>query len=300
MLRILPLYLFIFLLITGVALSQDNRNKDIPENYQLLDRIIAVVNGRPVLESELILYQKFYRIPDRKKALEGLIDQILISQVAKRRGLNVSPEEVKKALEKLAERNGITVEELKKLFAKEGIAVVEVKDLIRRQILVARFIQLYIREKLLESMSEGKVMQFADIRILYLDKNSDNFKDKYEKVKKALKNKKNSFLDLVKLYSDDVLTKEDGGLLKNVKKGMLRPEVENKLWGRKRGEIFEVDTKEGVYFIKIEDIRKKLVEKGKDAEELNKKVDKEIKFLLKKLRENSIIEYLNYNESNRT
>ncbi len=296
MFRFLSFYFFTFLLITGIVLAKDVKKQKIPDNYQLLDRIIAVVNGRPVLESELILYQKFYRISDRKKALEGLIDQILISQIAKRRGLKVSPDEVKKALEKLAERNGITVEELKKLFAKEGIAVVEVKDLIRRQILVSRFIQLYIRDKLLEGMSEGKVMQFADIRILFLDKNSENFKEKYEKVKQALKNKDEKFSSIVKLYSDDILTKEDGGLLKNVKKGMLRAEVENKLWGRKRGDIFEVDTKEGVYIIKVEDIRKKLVEKGKDAEELNKKVKKEIDFLLKKLRENSIIEYMDYGD----
>ena len=289
--KILRLFLILFTLILtipSISFAQDN---NIPKDYVLVDKIVAVVNGRPILQSEVKLFQKFYGIKDEKKALEELINQILLSQAAKNMGLTASEGEINRYLLDLVKQNNLnSIEDLKNLFEREGIAFSEFKDLIRRQILVGKFTHNYLREKFLDAVEEGKVERVATIRVLYLDKSSPNFKDKYEKVKSSLY--KVPFAKLVKEYSDDEITRENGGLLKDIKEGFLNKDIDKKLWGHKKGDIFEVDTKKGVYFIKVEGIEKKLTSKIDNAK-LEKKIKKEIDLLIQKLRANSVIEYLN-------
>ncbi len=286
------IYLFVFILLIVPNLSFGKENKgNLPRDYILVDKIIAVVNGKPVLKSELKLFQEFYGIQNEKKALNELINQILISQTAENMGITASQEEINRYILDLAKRNNMTsIEELKEVFEREGIAFSEFKDLIKRQILVGKFTHQYLREKFLEATEEGKVEKSATVRVLYLSKKSPDFKEKYKKVKSLLY--KESFSKLVKLYSDDETTKENGGLLKNIKEGFLNKEIDKKLWGYKKGDIFEVNTNDGVFFVKVEGIEKKFTD-DIDNKKLEEKIKKEIDLLIQKLRENSVIKYIN-------
>jgi len=279
------------LFITPFNKAKAENNSNVPKDYVLIDKIIAVVNGRPVLESELKLFQEFYGIKDKKKALDELINQILISQAAENMGLKASQEEINKYLMDLAKRNNLdSITDLKKVFEDEGIAFSEFKDLVRRQILVGKFTHQYLREKFLEATEEGKVEKIATIRVLYLSKDNPDFEKKYKEVKSKLY--KVPFVELVEEYCDNPSLKESKGLIRNVKEGFLNEKIDKKLWDYKKGDIFEVDTKDGVYFIKVLSMEKKLTDEI-DNKKLEEKIKKEIDLLIQKLRENSVIKYLN-------
>ena len=285
-------YLFLFLILSVPTLTfANNKDNNLSKDYILVDKIIAVVNGKPVLKSELKLFQEFYGIQNEKVALNELINQILISQTAKNMGITASQEEINRYILDLVKRNNMnSIEELKEVFEKEGIPFSEFKDLIKRQILVGKFTHQYLREKFLEATEEGKVEKSATVRVLYLSKNSPDFEEKYKKVKALLY--KEPFSKLVKTYSDDETTKENGGLLKNIKEGFLNKEIDKKLWGYRKGDIFEVNTDNGVFFVKIEGIEKKFTD-DIDNKKLEEKIKKEIDLLIQKLKENSVIKYIN-------
>jgi len=80
--------------------------------------------------------------------------------------------------------------------------------------------------------------------------------------------------------------------LGEVKKGDLVKTLDKPIWEHKVGDIFEIDTDKGVYFIKIESEEKKIVHQEPTGEEVNKKLQKEVELYLKKLKENAVVEYI--------
>jgi len=290
--KILSLFFILFTLLPSLAKA--NNDLIIPPGYVLFDKIVVVVNGTPVLKSEVDLFKEFYRIPDEKRALEDLVNQILLAQAAERMGLKVSPEEIDMFLQDLARRNNLTsTEELLSLLTKSGVSIVEFKNLIRRQILVNKFVSAYIRDKIFEDMEtgNGKTEDVATIQVIVLNKNTPFFKEKYEELKKEIG--KESFANLFSKYNEDEALIDNQGIIENVKKGYLAEAIDKEIWQRNKGDVFEVDTPEKVYFIKIIDKKRKLSENEINEEELNKRIQEEIDRVLEKLKENSVITYLN-------
>ncbi len=261
-------------------------------SLQLADKIAIVVNGKPVLESEIDLAKQWFGIKDKKKAAERLIDEILIAEAAEKVGLNVTSEELNSAIEKLAKANGFSSsEEFLDMLREKGIVISEFKDLIKREILGAKFIQIYLRKNLFKGISEGKLIPVRDIRIIYLKKDSPDFPEKYKAVYKGIQ-RKEPFSQLAKEYSDDTLTAEKGGLLTGLRKGDLLPSLDKEIWKHNVGDIFEVKTDNGIYFIKIVKEEKKMSITPPAGKEIREKLKKEFDIFLKKLRENAVIEYL--------
>jgi len=285
-------FLSIFLILFVFFNNAIGEEKDLNGNYILIDKVIAIVNGTPVLKSELEIFQVFYNIPNEKEALEKLIDNILLSQAAEKLGIKVHPDEINAFLEDLARRNGLnSVDELLAIISRDGYSISEFKNLIRRQILINKFAALYIRERILEGIEPEDVEEVATIQIIVLNKNSPNFQEKYAKIEEELC--KESFENLFSKYNEDETLNETNGILKDVKKGYLMEAIDREIWKSKKGDIIEVDTGEKVYFIKIIDKKRKISEKGLTNEEINKKVEEELQKVLEKLRENSVIKYLN-------
>ena len=66
---------------------------------QIIEEVVAVVNGVPIIKSEMVRWIELTAIPgihkhkDRnKRALDMLIDELTLSQLAKERGLEDSPD----------------------------------------------------------------------------------------------------------------------------------------------------------------------------------------------------------------
>ena len=281
------IYVLIFSFILSFPLFA-NENKDI----QLADKIAIVVNGKPVLESEIELAKQWFGIQDKKEAAERLIDEILIADTAEKVGLNVTSEEINNAIERLAKANGFpSSKAFLDTLKEKGIIISEFKEIIKREILGAKFIQIYLKKNLFKGISEGKLVPVRTIRIIYLRKDKPDFPDKFKAVYKGIE-KGEDFAKLAKEYSDDSLTAEKGGLLEDLRKGDLLPALDKEIWKHKVGDTFKVETENGVYFVKIEKEDKKMSVTPPSGEEVRNKLKKEFDIFLKKLRENAVIEYL--------
>ncbi len=136
--------------------------------FQLVDRIVAVVNDGVITERELEervsavnrqLEKQGTPLPAQevlsRQLLERLIFETLQLQHAKEGGLKLDEQELDRALQRIAQDNKMTVTELRDNLAKDGVGLAKFRDEIRREMTVAR-----IRENRVESqvtVSESEV-----------------------------------------------------------------------------------------------------------------------------------------------
>ncbi|NPA58475.1 MAG: peptidylprolyl isomerase [Aquificae bacterium] len=275
---------FLLVFLFSLSYSQDR-------DVELYDRIVMVVNGQPVLQSELELAMEWFGIKDRKEAAQRLIDQILVSQAAEKLGIRVSPQEVEEAILRIARANRLdSVEEFKKKLEEKNLSYTEFKDLVERELLIQRYIQVHLRRTLFGGIKEGKQLKLRKVRIIFLSAKNDNFSQKYTYLRQNLKPE--NFGEMAKKYSDDPITAEKEGLLGEVKKGDLIKKLDDAIWSRKVGEIFEVPVENGVYFVYVESEEEKMVNQQPTGEEIKEKLKQEYELQLKKLRQQATIEYI--------
>ncbi len=280
-------FIFTLTLFSNSFSEEKNKKGDL----LLLDKIIMIINGEPILKSELEFSKIWFKTTDDKKALQNLIDIVLISQQAKKLGIRVSPYEIREALLNVAKANNFkTIKEFKEHLIDQGIVYSEFKSFVQREILRTKFIQLYLKPSIFKGIKEGEVQKVRKVRIIYLDKNKSGYINKLRQLEKLL-NKKN-FAEFAKKFSDDEFTKKEGGLLGYVKKGDLLKVLDDVVWNHKVGEIFELETENGTYFIYIESEQQKIVPKETLNQEQLKKLEKEYKMYVKKLRQDAYIEFL--------
>ncbi|WP_457643623.1 peptidylprolyl isomerase [Persephonella sp.] len=261
------------------------------KDWKLYDKIVLVVNGQPVLKSELELAMQWFGIKDRKEAAKKLIDQILVAQAAEKSGIRVSPKEVEEAIARIARANNLgSVEEFKKKLEEENLSYTEFKDLVKRELLIQRYIQIHLRRVLFGGIKEGKQVKLRKVRIIFLSSKDKDFKEKYRFLRENLRPE--NFSELAKKYSDDPITAEKGGLLGEVKKGDLIKKLDEAIWNKKPGEIFEVPVKNGVYFVYIESEKEQMINQQPTGEEITNKLKQEYEIQLNKLRQQATIEYL--------
>jgi peptidyl-prolyl cis-trans isomerase SurA len=137
------------------ATTDTGPHKDISTHGMLLDRVVALVNDGLVLESELDgqtreisarLRGQNVALPSsdvmRQQVLDRLVLEEIQAQRADRAGIKVSDEQVNAAMDDIAKRQNITLEQLPAKLASEGIDYpeyrIELKREIARQILRSR------------------------------------------------------------------------------------------------------------------------------------------------------------------
>ncbi|WP_457635980.1 peptidylprolyl isomerase [Persephonella sp.] len=261
------------------------------KDLKLFDRIIVVVNGQPVLQSELEIAMQWFGIKDKKEAVKKLIDQIIVAQAAEKLGIRVDPKEIDEAVLRIAKANNMeSIQQFKEKLIEQGFSYTEFRDLIKRELLIRRYIQVHLRRALFGGIKEGKLVKVRKVRIIFLSTSNRDFKDKYNYLIKNLK--ANNFSELAKKYSDDPVTAEKGGLLGEVQKGDLIKKLDEQIWERKIGDIFEVPVENGLYFVLIESENEKMLNQELSGEEIAEKLKNEYQIQLNKLRERAVIQYL--------
>jgi parvulin-like peptidyl-prolyl isomerase len=120
-----------------------------------IDRVVAIVNGDVILESELAR-RAAPAAPGpgkppppgaRKQALEGLIDEALIGQEASRARIAVSDEEVTAAITEIKTQNKLDDAGLAKALAAQGYTLELYREDVRGQIVRLRAINMFIRPR---------------------------------------------------------------------------------------------------------------------------------------------------------
>ena len=131
----------------GFALQAAAQTREIQGQGQLLDRVAAVVNDGVVLESEVddqmaavkerLRTQGQQMPPDpvlRSQIVERLVVQEAEIQRADRAGLKVSDETLNNAMTEVAQRNGITLQQLPQALAAQGVDYAGYRDSLRREL----------------------------------------------------------------------------------------------------------------------------------------------------------------------
>jgi len=244
----------------------------------LIDRIAAIVNGDPILLSEV----EERMPPDQKKdssalmqTLNQMIDQRLEIQSAHKKGITVSDGEVQKALDDTRTRNGLTDEEaFKKSLEKENLTLDKAREEVKSQILIQKLFQrdvypeVVLQDKDINTYYQAHQEQFKipekrEIsQILFPVRNGDEpaMKEKVrEEANLLLKRLKEGETadNILKGYKDEPapFTVSDLG---SFQKGELLPALDQAAFGTEPGKwSFPVETSLGIHLLKPgEEVRK--------------------------------------------
>ena len=252
----------------------------------LVDRVVASVNGDPILESDVKLGMLFYNTIDKKEVISKLVDIWLINQFLQGKGIGVQEELLDQALVKIAQANNMSLEKLQNELQKEGLTLRDLKEFLRKELLFSQGIYAVLLREVnvsaldleLEKLKRGEVEVKRLVEVLVVDKKDG------ERFMKALEKTKD-LQELAKALGLKVET-----LL--VKKGELVEGLDKEVWNAKVGDLVFGEDKEHIYVAKVLGVKEEY--KGKSLEELKeelleKKLEERKKELLQNLRKRSFI-----------
>jgi len=243
-----------------------------PSKGKVVDRIVAIVNNECITLSELKAYasdilrrtnQKDRVIDDNLLAqlLPQLIDQRLISQEIKKRGIKVGKREVDMAIQDILTRNRLTMDQLRWMLKSEGKDLKSYRKEIKTQIEHLRLVSSEVRNQIVvtdeeveaylkkhpkKDPSKGLVYSIQDIFIGFDDKSMDR--------KRALIIAKET-LEAIRRGDETVSSKfKDMG---SFTLSEMAPFVRNHVKNLKKGEVSEVvETDSGFHIFRVKDIFK--------------------------------------------
>ena len=252
----------------------------------LVDRVVASVNGDPILESDVKLGMLFYNTTDKKEVISRLVDMWLINQFLQGKGIGVQEELLDQALIKIAQANNMSLERLQNELQKEGLTLRDLKEFLRKEILFSQGIYAVLLREVnvsaldleLEKLKRGEVEVKRLVEVLVVDKKDG------ERLMRALEKTKD-LRELAKALGLEVET-----LL--VKKGELVESLDKEVWNAKVGDLVFGEDKEYIYVAEVVEVKEEY--KGKSLEELReelleKKLEERKKELLQNLRKKSFI-----------
>ncbi|MDA7841559.1 peptidylprolyl isomerase [Gammaproteobacteria bacterium] len=180
------------------------------ENYD--DKIIAIVNDKVILKSEVqlaidylspdIITKEYMGLNDQeiiKKVLEGLIETSLLIQAADRYGINISDIALESKISEIAKSQKMTINELRNSLIREGRDYISYTQEIKNQMAIETLFisQFYSRMNVTEEEIENfiereKINQYGNfeydlIEFVILDEDklldSDSINDIYNNIK---------------------------------------------------------------------------------------------------------------------
>ncbi|NJD05002.1 MAG: molecular chaperone SurA [Methylococcaceae bacterium] len=142
---------------------------------EVVDRIVAVVDDGVILESELIekvgaikknLRQSNTSLPPDsilvRQVLERMIVDKIQAQMAERAGVRVDEETLRMAVQQIAQRNRMSMEEFRASLRSEGIDYADFVEQIRGEIAVGRFRASQVNNQV--KVSEQEIQNYLDSR----------------------------------------------------------------------------------------------------------------------------------------
>jgi peptidyl-prolyl cis-trans isomerase SurA len=299
---------------------------------KVVERIVAVVNKRILLLSQVNervrpLVPQLQQIPDmtmrkqrlkqlRRQVLNHLIDEALIRQEASKLKLKVSDKDLELAIKDVMRKNKLTREQLAAALRQEGKSIAAYKQkILRPQLLRMRVVNVQVRSRVAVSKDEIKALYQKNLRALGVEtklrarhifvvipvgaSGKKVMDRKRYAVSLAAQGRKKGadFAALAKKYSEDSVTRTDGGDLGYFSRGTLPANIEAVVFAMKKGDIRgPMRTERGYHVIKLVDRKESSARSLADVkEELRnqiymKKVEKATKAWLKELRKRSYVD----------
>lgn len=257
---------------------------------QLLDRVVASVNGEPILESELKVASVFYGIKDRQRLIETLVEKHLVAQFLQQQGLNIPEGYIDQLIRNIASSNNKTVEELYMELYKENLTPEDLRSFLRVEVASTLGLREYLSGRVdvseveieLERLKHGEVEFLKEIELLVLSKD-----------------KKEELLKLVGEFGTDLerIAQALGTRVERMKvgKGELVEDLDREVWKLREGDLAVAEDGKHVYLAKV--LRTVKVFSGRSEDEvkreiLNRKMEEEMKRILSDLKKESFIQIL--------
>jgi parvulin-like peptidyl-prolyl isomerase len=233
----------------------------------VVERVAAVVDSEIILLGEVDqMASAFLRGADesttgqraladaRKKALDQLIDSQLIRQQAAELKLSVTSEEIDRAIEEVKKQNNLDDDTFDEALKQQGFTRAAYRKNLRKQILELKVMNTAVRSRIQITDDEVKAYYQKSARQLAGDRTAhlrqvlisvpeglspDEAEQKSRVARKVveLAREGKSFGELAKKFSDDALTKESGGDLGWVGKGVLVDEIEQAVETMDAGDV---------------------------------------------------------------
>ncbi len=170
--RILAILLVFFLTAAHAAGNGAARPSAPP---QLVDRIVAVVNNEVITQFELndrmrIVMQQLKKqgtpLPPHevleKQMLERMITDRVQLQFAKETGIRVDDLQLDKTLQRIAQKNNMTVDAFRGALQKDGVNFAKFREEIRDEIILSRLREREVENRI--TVSDGEVESFLNSR----------------------------------------------------------------------------------------------------------------------------------------
>lgn len=292
---------------------------------EVIDKILAIVNDEVITQREIdrkalpIMehYKTLYgeeALPQKteelnKAILEQLINEKLVISEAKRKGMDVSDEEINEELNKI-KKGFKNDEEFYLTLDKQGISIRELKENYKSSLMAKNLISIEVGSKV--SFSPIEIIDYYEnhkdelmtpesalarmILIKIKEKTPEETLKTAEDIKKRLENGED-FAAIAEAYSDGLYA-SSGGDMGYVKKGEMIEHIDNIIFNLKSGEISEiVKTDLGYHIFKVEDKKESELKTFNDAKGeiekiiFNKKIEERLNAYLQKLKSNAYIAY---------
>lgn len=253
---------------------------------QLLDRVVAVVNDEAITQSELDVllrpvyeqYKNEYQNEQlimmldqaRQKLLNQLIEDRLVFQEAKTRGIEVNESEIEEQMEEL-KKSAPTLEALEEALKREGLTLSAMRERLKRQSMIRDLQEMEIRSKVVVSPTEIETYyqnhpgEFSSqeqikVRTITVKKNDESrdkgLTDEIAKVKIEDARKKilsgEDFEKMAQEISEDTHA-QNGGLTDWIHKGEMIPVIDDVIFNMREGELSEIiETPMGYHLFRLE------------------------------------------------
>lgn len=245
---------------------------------QLVDRLLAEVNGEAITHSEVQTkvtkgplievspYPALESDPPEKIALQDLVNKTLIMQKADELDLDISDAELGEEINKFLQRRNMTREALMEALAQQGMTFEQYKEDFRTQTIIQMFQgrellpQLKITDRDLQlyylrnsgSMAENIRLTLKQLDISIppdaVDAVKEGKKQLVEKVYQELEGGM-PFEQAVKIYSDNQSARESGGAMSPLYLKDLAPIFQNSIKDLEEGRYTRPIETPGGYFI---------------------------------------------------
>lgn len=259
---------------------------------QLVDKIIATVNGKPITTYELQNLAGFYRTHNIKELLNSVIDDYLIEQYAKSMGIEVQDKDIEKYMENMAHANNLSMDEfLQKLkenhidleYYKKGVMLKLYRIKFARRLFLG---SVKVSDEDVENYYKLHKDQFKNYsKVLKLDILTMNDKKTAEAVYRQLKNNKT----FESIKTENKAVREE---IRQIPINALNPYLQNKLLSLKPGEYTDIIESDGRYYI----VKLSKIQSGDNLKEdirnilIDQRVSAKLKSWLKMVRARSDIE----------
>lgn len=295
----------------------------ISTHTKAVEQIVATVDGVPILESQIkrALGKKENNEANRAKALESLIDDVLVQKAIKESGIQVSQAHVEQIVNNIAAQNGLTYGQFLDALDYQGISLQQFKKNIANQIIMTEVRNYSIGKNIdvsreqVEALSKqmwenakqsGNAKNLTttsyQVRHILLKLNpllnDAQAKAELTKIRADITSGKTTFAEAAKSYSKDYLSGANGGNLGFATPENYSPQFAQQIKQTKKGNISApFKTEFGWHILEVTDTRQdeagEIIFRQKAYETLvNQQLQNDAKDWVKALRKGADIKYL--------